>query len=266
MAQRMTHHGHSGESAVSGAGAVDLGEPPPARVVPGSDASRLLLVCDHARNWIPPRYGDLGLAPADLARHIAYDIGAEALTVALAEALGAWAVLSTFSRLLIDPNRGENAAALILEESDGTTIPGNARLDAAERELRIARYYLPYHRAVGETIEGRLAAGVSPIVVSIHSFTPIWKGEPRPWHVGVLWDSDPGLAHRVFDALSADASILVGDNEPYSGKAPLHGTLDRHATRYGLSHVLLEIRQDLIAAADGVQRWADRLIPILRDL
>lgn len=228
--------------------------------------SRLLLVCDHARNWIPARYHSLGLSRAELARHIAYDIGAEPLTIALAKALDAWAVLSTYSRLLVDPNRGEDDATLMLAESDGTTILGNSSIDAEERELRMARYYRPYHRAVEEMIEGRIAAGLPPIVVSIHSFTPIWKGSPRPWHVGVLWDSDPDLAHRVFDALSSDASIIVGDNEPYSGKAPFNGTLDRHATRYNLSHVLLEIRQDLIANEDGVRRWANKLVPILKDI
>ncbi len=262
----MRHQDQPGDPAIAGPGSADIGEPPPGWTIPGAATSRLLLVCDHARNWIPARYGDLGLSQAELGRHIAYDIGAEALTIALAKALDAWAVLSSFSRLLIDPNRGEGDATLILETSDGTTIPGNIAMDAEEREQRMARYYRPYHRTVEETIEGRIAAGLPPIVVSIHSFTPMWQGAPRPWHVGVLWDSDPILARRMFEALSRDATILVGDNEPYSGKAPFNGTLDRHATRYGLSHVLLEIRQDLIADDNGVQSWTDRLVPILRDL
>ena len=238
----------------------------PVIVVPGSADSSLLLLCDHARNALPPAYGTLGLEPSHLAAHIAYDIGAEALTRALAERLDAPAVMATYSRLLIDPNRGENDPTLIVSNSDAVDIPGNVDLDGDERQIRMARYYLPYHAAIDERISAGIAAGSPPVLISIHSFTPTWRGVPRPWHVGILWDSDPDLARIFIDRLAEDPDIVVGDNEPYSGKAPVNGTLNKHARTRNLSHVLIEVRQDLIADADGVAEWADRLTPILQEL
>ncbi len=240
--------------------------PEPAIVIEGAADSKLLLLCDHARNWIPPEYDALGVAGADLQRHIAFDIGAEALTRSLADRLGAASVFATYSRLLIDPNRGEDDPTLIVPESDGTPVPGNASVDDAERQRRTLRYYAPYHQAIDDIIAARMAAGRPPLIISIHSFTPYWKGMPRPWHIGVLWDTDPLLAQRLLTALAADPSIVVGDNEPYSGKAPTNSTLHRHASARNLPHVLIEIRQDLIADEVGVLHWADRLAPILREL
>ena len=242
------------------------GEPEPVLVVDGTAASKLLLLCDHARNWIPPRYDNLGLAEADLERHIAYDIGAEALTRTLAERLGATAAMACYSRLLIDPNRGEDDPTLILAVSDGTSIPGNAAVDEHEKWLRLAGYYTPYHEAIDGIISAKMAAGRPPIIISIHSFTPTWQGRQRPWHIGILWDTDPYLAKHLLTELGTDPSIIVGNNEPYSGKAPTNSTLTRHATPRDLSHVLIEIRQDLIANKAGVDIWVDRLWPILRDL
>ena len=238
----------------------------PVIVVPGGAASSLLLICDHARNTLPPGYGTLGLEPPQLAAHIAYDIGAEALTRALAERLDAPAVMATYSRLLIDPNRGENDPTLIVANSDETDVPGNVDLAADERQARMERYYLPYHAAIDERISAGIAAGSPPVLISIHSFTPTWRGVPRPWHVGILWDSDPDLARIFIDRLGEDPNIVVGDNEPYSGKAPVNGTLNKHARTKDLSHVLIEVRQDLIADANGVTEWADRLAPILQEL
>jgi predicted N-formylglutamate amidohydrolase len=158
------------------------------RVVPGRANRGLVILCDHATNHIPPEYGTLGLDPAQLKRHIAYDIGAEAVVGRLAELLGAPAVLSRFSRLLIDPNRGDDDPTLIMRLSDGAVVPGNRHLDAAERQHRIERFWRPYHAAIADTIDRCIAAGTPPAIVSVHSFTESWKGTPRPWHVGVLWE------------------------------------------------------------------------------
>ena len=225
----------------------------------------LVLLCDHAVNFIPPEYGRLGLPASELERHIAYDIGAAALTRGLAARLGARAVLSGFSRLLIDPNRGLDDPTLVMRLSDGAVVPGNARIDAAERARRIERFYRPYDRAVAETIASVEAEGFAPVLVSIHSFTPFWKGRPRPWHVGVLYGRDARLAAPLLARLREDPALVVGDNEPYDGD--LEGdTLDRHGTRHGRLHVLLEVRQDLVADEDGVAAWTDRLVPILERL
>ncbi|WP_137388210.1 N-formylglutamate amidohydrolase [Rhodoligotrophos defluvii] len=225
----------------------------------------LLLVCDHARNTLPPEYGTLGLPESELARHIAYDIGAEALTRALAARLGAPAVLSCFSRLLIDPNRGEDDPTLIMRLSDGSIVPGNARVDAAERLRRLERFYRPYHQAIDGWMERIVAAGRDPVVLSIHSFTPSWKGVPRPWHVGLLWDRDERLSRALVAALRAEPGLVVGENEPYRGG--LDGdTMDIHCTRRGLSHALIEVRQDLIADEAGAEEWAERLARLLPTL
>lgn len=234
-------------------------------IVPGDVAAGLILLCDHASNHVPAEYGSLGLPPSEFTRHIAYDIGAEALTRALAARFGIPAVLSHFSRLLIDPNRGLDDPTLIMRLSDGAVIPRNARIDAAEREHRIERFYRPYDDAVTRAIDAGMATGRIPMILSIHSFTPLWKGVPRPWHAGILWDADPRLARPLIDGLAADPAIVVGDNEPYHG-ALKGDTLYRHATRRGLAHALVEIRQDLIADPPGVAEWADRLAKVLLDL
>ncbi|QPC42175.1 N-formylglutamate amidohydrolase [Kaustia mangrovi] len=235
----------------------------PFDTVEGDPSAGLVLICDHARNALPPEYGTLGLPPAELERHIGYDIGAEAVTRGLARRLGVPAVLSGFSRLLIDPNRGEDDPTLVMKLSDGAVVPGNAHADAAERERRLTRFYRPYHTAISQAVDRvEAAAGVPPAIVSIHSFTPAWKGVPRPWHVGVLWDRDDRLVISLLAALRAGGDLVVGDNEPYSGE--LEGdTLNRHGTARGLPHALIEIRQDLIADGEGVAAWIDRFAAIL---
>ena len=146
--------------------------------------------------------------------------------------------------------------------SDGTVVPGNADIDADERELRLVEFYRPYHGAVAGMLDRALAAGISPAILSIHSFTPFWKGVPRPWHAGILWKSDPRFARPLLDLLSAERQLVIGDNEPYSGG--LEGdTLDVHATRRGLPDALIEIRQDLISGSAGIAEWVDRLARIL---
>ncbi len=237
----------------------------PVEIVPGDPAAGVVVICDHASNAIPPDMADLGLPPRQLERHIAYDIGAAAVTRALARALGAPAVLSTFSRLVIDPNRGQDDPTLVMKLSDGAIVPGNARADHAEVEHRLARFYRPYDRAVGEAMEQALACGHPPVLVSIHSFTPAWKGRPRPWHVAVLWDRDPRLPLPLIEALRAEGDLVVGSNEPYDG-ALAGDTVFRHATTRGLSNALIEVRQDLITREEDARDWGIRLARILAPL
>lgn len=231
--------------------------------LPGSLASGVILLCDHAASTLPEAYGTLGLTPTELARHIAYDIGAQGVTERLAARLGVPAVMTRFSRLLIDCNRGEDDPTLIMRLSDGAVVPGNRTLTEEERAARIARYYRPYHAAIAEVIDRALTCGVVPILLSVHSFTPAWRGRVRPWHAAVLWDKDPRLAQPLLAELRTDAALLVGDNEPYTGR--LKGDcLWRHGTSRGLPHALLEIRQDLIATEAGQAEWAGRLVDAMQ--
>lgn len=240
----------------------DLGAKP-YRSIAGDAATGLLILCDHAENTLPEAYNLLGLRQEDLHRHIAYDMGAAGVAERLAGMLGAPALLSQFSRLLIDPNRGLDDPTLIMQISDSLIVPGNVGLDEAEITSRIDRYYEPYHRAIERAIEAGLAVGKPPVIVSMHSFTQAWKGVPRPWSVGVLWDKDPRLALPLLAALREIPGIEVGDNQPYSGQ--LNGdTLYRHGTARGLAHALIEVRQDLILSAEGQAEWAERLAKVLR--
>jgi predicted N-formylglutamate amidohydrolase len=235
-------------------------------VVPGDLSKGVILLCDHARNTLPPAYGDLGLPASEFTRHIAFDIGVEAITLGLAERLGLPALTTRYSRLLIDPNRGLEDPTLIMKISDGAIVPGNAHISDEERQLRIERYYNPYHDAITQMIAQVFDAGIVPALLSIHSFTAHWKGVLRPWHAGVLWDySDRRMSDPLIAGLRCDRSLVVGDNEPYSGGLP-GDTMNRHGTKRGLAHALLEIRQDLIAHQRGIDEWTDRLADILPDI
>jgi predicted N-formylglutamate amidohydrolase len=227
-------------------------------IMPGRSDAGLILICDHAVNAIPAAYGTLGLNAKELERHIAYDIGALAVTKGIAQALGAPAIATKFSRLLIDVNRGLDDPTLIMRISDGAIVPGNRHLDEAERAKRVRVYYEPYHLAIDKMIETCTAAGVPPVLLSIHSFTDNWKGVPRPWGAAILWDRDHRFAVPVLEALRAQGNGLVGENEPYDGK--LAGDcMWRHGTRRGLAHTIVEVRQDLIRTPEGQKAWAQRI-------
>lgn len=237
----------------------------PYEIVAGQGHGRLILLCDHASNRLPGEYGSLGLDAAQFERHIAYDIGAAALTRGLSRRLGATAVLSCFSRLLIDPNRGMDDPTLIMRISDGAAVPGNREVDEAERARRIARFHRPYHEAIADVVAKVRAEGHVPFLVSIHSFTPVWRGWPRPWHVGILWDRDEAVARAMIRGFQAQGDLVVGDNEPYHGA--LEGdTLNTHGTRPGLPHALIEVRQDLIAAKTGVDEWVERVAKVVEPI
>lgn len=233
--------------------------------IDGSWESGLLILCDHASNALPAHYGTLGLPRAQLERHIGYDIGAAGVTRELAKRLGCPAVMSCFSRLLIDPNRGEDDPTLVMRISDGAVVPGNRHADASEVEHRLNHFHRPYHRAIEAELASAEAAGVQPAILSMHSFTPVWRGVPRPWHAAVLWDLDDRFPRPLIDALAAPGDLIVGDNEPYDG-ALRNDCLYRHATLPGRANALLEIRQDLIADEAGQSEWAERLAEILPDI
>ncbi|WP_137131578.1 N-formylglutamate amidohydrolase [Rhizobium sp. FY34] len=235
-------------------------------VIPGLRDRGMVLLGDHAMNRLPAAYGTLGLDETAFSRHIAYDIGIEALTRALAARLQVPAVISCFSRLLIDPNRGEDDPTLIMKISDGAIIPGNHPITPAEWQYRLETFHRPYHQAVAQEIAAvAKASGKAPLVLSLHSYTPAWKGVARPWHAAVLWDSDERAVRPLIDHLSQPGDILIGDNEPYDG-ALKNDTMYRHCMIGGLPHALLEVRQDLIGDADGIAAWTERLVPIFAAL
>ncbi|MFK7943189.1 MAG: N-formylglutamate amidohydrolase [Paracoccaceae bacterium] len=223
----------------------------------------LVIVCDHASNAVPDWVEPLGLPSGDMARHIAWDVGARGLTLELARLLAAPAVLSTWSRLVIDPNRGEQDPTLVMKLYDGSVIPGNRGVDAGETLLRIERLHRPYHHAIDRALEEQVAASRAPALISIHSFTPQLRGRPiRPWHIGVLWDQDDRLATPLLARLANESDLVVGDNEPYSG-ALAGDCMWQHGTDRDIPHALIEVRNDLIATPEDQIAWAARLAPII---
>ena len=222
-----------------------------------------LVLCDHAGRRVPQRLDGLGLPEHELRRHIGWDIGAADVTRALAVLLDAPAVLCHVSRLVIDSNRHPGHADSIPAVSDGTAVPGNQAVEAAEARRRLASYFIPYHRAVSQQIARMRRAGV-PAIVSIHSFTPIMQRGWRPWQVAVLWDEDDRLAAPLLEGLRRDPALRVGDNEPYSGRYPIGYTIPFHARRPGLPHVTFELRQDLIDTQPRASTWAQHLAAVLR--
>ncbi|GFE65030.1 N-formylglutamate amidohydrolase [Litoreibacter roseus] len=219
--------------------------------------SRFLCLCDHATNYVPPSIGhdSLGLPAEDMVRHIAYDPGADGVTQALAERLDAPAIGTNFSRLVIDPNRGEDDPTLIMRLYDGSIIPANRDVDDAEKARRIDAFHRPYHTATADLAAER----EEPILISIHSFTPQLRGRaPRPWHIGILYADDTRLAVPLMDQFAADPDLCVGNNEPYAGSL-VGDTMDRHALKHGRPHVLIELRNDLISNHEDQVAWAERL-------
>ncbi|MEM1297880.1 MAG: N-formylglutamate amidohydrolase [Pseudomonadota bacterium] len=221
----------------------------------------LLLVCDHASNAVPPWVTPLGLPQEDMTRHIAWDVGARGVTLELARLMGAPAVLSTWSRLVIDPNRGEQDPTLVMKLYDGSLIEGNRHVGASETAERVERLHRPYHAAIDAVLDDAIAKGRPPSLISIHSFTPQLRGRPiRPWHVGLLWDQDDRLVRPLLNRLSTEPGLVVGDNEPYSGQL-VGDCMWMHGTSRNVPHVLIEIRNDLIETAEAQTAWAARLAP-----
>lgn len=249
---------HNGRAAAL----IGPGEPAPFRVLNPQGRARLLVVCDHASRLIPAALGNLGLDELALGRHIASDIGAGDVAERLSARLDAQAVLAGYSRLVVDCNRGLDDPTSILAVSDGEFIPGNQGLGEAEKAERARQFFHPYHDAIRRRLQSFARRGIVPAFVAVHSFTPIFKQVRRPWQIGVLWDKDPRIPVPLIEMLRAQG-IAVGDNEPYSGKAPADHTVDHHAEGGGLPHVSIEIRQDLIDHPEGVAQWADILGDVL---
>ncbi len=226
--------------------------------------ARWLITCDHASNNVPPEVngGTLGLPAEDMARHIAWDPGAAGVSIALAEMLNARAILGNFSRLVIDPNRGEDDPTVLMKLYDGTIIPANRHACPEERERRLAAYHRPYHGA----LERLAARHEDTILVAIHSYTRQLRGrEPRPWHIGILHGKDSRFAIPLIRRLEDEPDLCVGENEPYGGH--LDGdSVDRHAIQPGRNNVLIEIRNDLIRTDEQQYAWAKRLAPILEEV
>lgn len=226
--------------------------------------SRWLVACDHATNHVPQwvNGGDLGIATSDMARHIAYDVGAAGLARALAERLDAPAILSNFSRLVIDPNRGEDDPTLLMRLYDGTIIPANRHADAEERQRRIRQLYRPYHDAY----EALAARRADRAICAIHSFTRQLRGRPaRPWEIGILYPRhDAQLAHLMIEACRQQGWV-TGDNQPYADYL-VGDSIDRHSLCAGRPGLLIELRNDLIEDAPGQLQWADRLAPVIQQV
>ncbi len=224
---------------------------------------RTVVICDHATNTVPDfvNNGDLGISKTDMARHIAYDVGALGVSKHLAELLDAPLVHSNFSRLVIDPNRGEDDPTLVMQLYDGSIIPANRQITVEDQSKRLDKCYRPYHAAL-ETV---LAGHENPVIISIHTFTKQLNGyATRPWHVGVLYSDDERLSRPLLAKLKAHPDLCVGDNQPYSGH--LQGdTMDTHALHLKRIHALIEIRNDLVETPTTQKEWAKKLAPIFAD-
>lgn len=235
---------------------------PAFEIIDGDFSHGLLLLADHASNHMPTEYNQLGLDAAQLERHIAYDIGVREFTLKLAKKINAPAVLSKFSRLLIDPNRGMLDPTLVMRLADGDIIAGNRNIDESEKQARIERFYLPYDQAVGAAIDEFDGYNVQPTLLSVHSFTALWRGHKRETEIGLLWNEDQRFTTRLCAALTQETNYIVHENQPYKGGL-LNDTMDRHGLAKGLEHSLLELRQDNLASSEAIDVWVDVFASIL---
>jgi predicted N-formylglutamate amidohydrolase len=248
---------------MTAAALLDPGEPSPVTLDNEAGNSVFFLTCDHAGNAFPRRLGSLGLPEHETRRHIAWDIGIGGVGRELSRRLDAAVVLQTYSRLVIDCNRDPEVPTSIPEISETTQIPGNIGLNEAERAARADAVFHPYHNAISEALDRRTAAGRTSALVALHSFTPVFKGVWRPWHVAVLFNRDPRLAHALAELLRGEGDLTVGENEPYRVSDLTDYTVPVHGERRGLPHVEIEIRQDLITDPTGQRKWAERLARLL---
>lgn len=233
-------------------------------VLNSEGTANIILICEHASNYIPLEYDNLGLEKDFLTKHIAWDIGMEQLTRQLSAALDAPAIIAKFSRLLIDPNREEDHATLIPLTSDNIPIPGNQNLSQAEVHHRKERFYHPFHDRAEELVKNKILTAQVPLICGMHSFTPHMNGFMRPWQSAMLWNKDPRLAKALINSLCA-RGYNVGENQPYSGR-DLFFTMNRHGDDHGVPHVTIEIRQDEVSDPDGINLWTDILAQDLTNI
>jgi predicted N-formylglutamate amidohydrolase len=234
-------------------------EPAAFRVERPNGQSAYFLTCDHAGARVPRRLGSLGVSPEDLARHIAWDIGAAAVAVRLAAALDAFTILQTYSRLVIDCNRKPGIPESIARLSESTRIPGNEVVTMEEAAAREREVFRPYHDRICTELDRRQRGQRRTILISVHSFTPRFHGNQRPWHAGVLYNRDSRLANELLRSLRMESHLVIGDNEPYSVGDATDYTIPEHGEKRGLPHVGIELRQDLIGTESGQGEWAERL-------
>ena len=238
---------------------------PVARIANPGGRSTMLLICEHASNRLPARYGTLGLEPAERESHIAWDPGALGVAQELSRLLDAPLIHATVSRLVLDLNRDPSAPDSIASLSEATTVPGNLDLAPEERARRVREIYDAFHGAVDAFVDARKVEDRIRAIVSIHSFTPVYRGIPRPWDIGLIFNRDERFARSVERGLRQDAALDVGLNQPYSPADRVFHTHERHAERRGLAPLMIEIRNDLIRTEDGQASWASRLAPLLRE-
>lgn len=243
---------------------LEPGEPDPVMVQNPNGASDILLISDHAGRRIPRRLGTLGLGDADLERHIAWDIGIRDVTTQISDKLNATYIYQRYSRLVIDCNRKPGVAQSIPLVSDGTEVPGNRNLTAAEVQAREVELLQPYQATIERELDHRKAVGRPTVIFAMHSCTPVFGNDPpRPWHVGVIAHRDWRIGEPLLDLLSAEAGLCVGRNKPYEVSMEMDYTIPVHAEGRGLPYVEIEIRQDLIADEAGLRRWAELLSHLL---
>lgn len=253
---------HAGDTALL----LSAEDVPPVQEFNDAGRSPFLLTGDHYGRLIPRALGDLGLPESELKRHIAWDIGIAGVTAALAKNLDAHLIVQRYSRLVIDCNRPPQAASSIPRMSEATTIPGNEGITRQAAELRRALIFDPYHRRIDEVIDQRLHRGMPTVLVSLHSFTPVYAGIARPWHIGTLYHRDTHLPPLLLQLLRAEGDIVVGDNEPYAVSDETDYTIPVHGEARGLMNTGIEIRQDLISHPDGEKAWAGRLARIFVEI
>jgi predicted N-formylglutamate amidohydrolase len=236
----------------------------PAAVEVRSGDGPFIVLCEHASNRIPRSLGTLGLTPADLNRHIAWDPGALEVADGVAARLDGALIFQRYSRLVVDCNRSLELADAFTTFSEDTTIPGNVALAEEEKARRVAAVWRPFHDTVDRVVEDRMAAGLRTALVTIHTFTPVYRGLSRPWHVGIISTDDRALADGLLKSLGRDPALTVGDNQPYSAKDHVDYTIRRHGLNRGLPHVMIEIRNDLLTDAAAQETWASKLAGILQ--
>lgn len=238
-------------------------EPDPVMVRRPDGTSPFFLTCDHAGRRVPRALGDLGVPAPEYERHIAWDIGAAAVSRLMSDAFDAPLVEQVYSRLVIDCNRDPAVESAMPQVSELTPIPGNVGLSTEDRAMRRDEIFRPYHARIVDLLDRRAAAGRMTVLVAMHSFTPVFKGVVRPWHIGVLYNRAPTLARILYELLEQEGDLVVGDNEPYHVSDETDYGIPVHGERRGIPHVEIEIRQDLIADEPGQRAWAERLVRLL---
>ncbi|MGA7994274.1 MAG: N-formylglutamate amidohydrolase [Bradyrhizobium sp.] len=239
---------------------------PPVHEDNGAGRSPFLLTSDHYGRTVPRALADLGLPASEFERHIAWDVGIAGVADALSKQLDAHLIAQRYSRLVIDCNRPPGAASSIPRISEATTIPGNEAISRAATEARRAAIFDPYHRRIDEVIDRRLRDHVPTVLVSLHSFTPVYAGVARPWHIGTLYQRDTRLPPLLLKHLRAEPDLVVGDNEPYAVSDETDYTIPVHGEKRGLMNTGIEIRQDLISDPAGQKQWAERLARIFGEI